>query len=218
MNDIVEACDRTWRSLGVDSETRHELATELRDDLSAAAADGQGAESLIGPDVRRFAEEWARERGATRTRPLLGQAALAAALGCVLTWLPLAFHINPSWLRHLLASTSVPPRSLLGVLLLYGMGWLWVVAPVVVLVWVALLRVGDDLRRRTVLWLTVLCPLWFVAAVVAARVLPASVGATSRWYPHVLTFSAVVVLAAVVVRWVVVAASKQRTHNSDRSA
>ena len=217
MNDIVEACDRTWRSLGVDSETRHELATELRDDLSAAAADGHGPESLIGTDVRRFAEEWARERGATRSRSRLGLVAAAAAVGCVLTWMPLAFHINPSWLRHLLASTSVPPRSLLGVLLLYGMGWLWVVVPVVALVWVVLLRVGDDLRRRTVLWLAVLCPVWFVAAVEAARVLTERVGATSRWYPNVLTFSTVVVFAAVTVRWGVVAASRRASRDDARA-
>ena len=210
MNDIVEACDRTWRSLGVDSETRHELATELRDDLSAAAADGHGPESLIGTDVRRFAEEWAREHGATRTRSRLGLVAAAAAVGCVLTWIPLAFHINPSWLRHLLVSTSVPPRSLLGVLLLYGMGWLWVVVPVVALVWLVLPRVGDELRRLTVVWLAVLCPVWFVAAVVVARVLTERVGATSRWSPHALTFSAVVVLASVAVRWVVVGRSGAR--------
>jgi hypothetical protein len=218
MRDIVEACDRTWRSLGVDSVTREELATELRDDLSAAEADGLGPEALIGTDVRRFAEEWARERGATRTRPLLGQVAMAAAVGCVLTWLPLAFHINPSWLRHLLASTSVPPRSLLGVLLLYGMGWLWVVVPVVVLVWVVLLGLEDDLRRRTVLWLTLLCPLWFVAAVEAAREVTHRVGITGNWYPHVLAFSAVVVLATVLVRWVVVAFSRRggRAHTDTR--
>jgi inner membrane protein len=60
---IAADCDRYWRENGVPHRARTTMRLELEQHLAAAAADGRSPESVIGPNVARFAEEWAREQG-----------------------------------------------------------------------------------------------------------------------------------------------------------
>ncbi|MFI6759541.1 hypothetical protein ACIBF5_10445 [Micromonospora sp. NPDC050417] len=59
----LATADREWRARGVNRRDRIALATDLRQDLEAAAADGVTPEQLLGPDVRGFARRLADEAG-----------------------------------------------------------------------------------------------------------------------------------------------------------
>ena len=64
MNAFVEECRREWKRLGVPDGVAEEMATELESDLAEAEADGVSAAEMLGEsDPRRFAANWARERG-----------------------------------------------------------------------------------------------------------------------------------------------------------
>lgn len=64
MNAYVEECRQEWRRLGVPELLAEEMAAELESDLAEAEADGVSAAELLGEsDPRRFAANWARERG-----------------------------------------------------------------------------------------------------------------------------------------------------------
>ena len=63
MSDVVRACRRTWRRLGVRRADVRDMAAELEADLAAAAAEGVPARELVGYDPGGFALSWAREKG-----------------------------------------------------------------------------------------------------------------------------------------------------------
>jgi hypothetical protein len=64
MTAYVEECRREWERLGVPDLLAEEMATELESDLAEAQADGVSATEILGEsDPRRFAANWASERG-----------------------------------------------------------------------------------------------------------------------------------------------------------
>ncbi|HEY7422039.1 MAG TPA: hypothetical protein VH541_08510 [Gaiellaceae bacterium] len=64
MSAYVDECRKEWKRLGVPELVAEEMATELEADLADAEADGVAAAELLGEsDPRRFAANWARERG-----------------------------------------------------------------------------------------------------------------------------------------------------------
>src|SRR5689334_25442276 len=70
MNAFVGECRREWKRLGVPDGLADEVAAELESDLAEAEADGVSAAELLGEsDPRRFAANWARERGLVSEPP-----------------------------------------------------------------------------------------------------------------------------------------------------
>ena len=70
MTAFVEDCRREWRRLGVPDGLADEMATDLEADLAEAQADGVSAAEMLGEsDPRRFAANWANERGLVSERP-----------------------------------------------------------------------------------------------------------------------------------------------------
>ena len=64
MTAYVEECRQEWKRLGVPDLLAEEMATELESDLAEAQADGISATEILGEsDPRRFAANWAGERG-----------------------------------------------------------------------------------------------------------------------------------------------------------
>jgi len=64
MTAYVEECRQEWKRLGVPDLLAEEMATELESDLAEAEADGVSATEILGEsDPRRFAANWASERG-----------------------------------------------------------------------------------------------------------------------------------------------------------
>ena len=64
MPTFVDECRYEWKRLGVPASLAEEMAAELEADLAEAEADGVPAAQLLGEsDPRRFAANWARERG-----------------------------------------------------------------------------------------------------------------------------------------------------------
>ena len=64
MPAFIEECRYEWKRLGVPDSMAEEMATELEADLAEAQADGVSAAEMLGEsDPRRFAANWACERG-----------------------------------------------------------------------------------------------------------------------------------------------------------
>ena len=64
MPAFIEECRHEWKRLGVPDSMADEMAAELEADLAEAEADGVSAAEMLGEsDPRRFAANWARERG-----------------------------------------------------------------------------------------------------------------------------------------------------------
>jgi hypothetical protein len=64
MPAFIQECRHEWKRLGVPDSTADEMAAELEADLAEAEADGISATEMVGEsDPRRFAANWARERG-----------------------------------------------------------------------------------------------------------------------------------------------------------
>ena len=64
MPAFIEECRYEWKRLGVPDSMAEEMATELEADLAEAEADGVSAAEMLGEsDPRRFAANWASERG-----------------------------------------------------------------------------------------------------------------------------------------------------------
>lgn len=59
LDQVVERCRGYWSGSGVTAEAVDEMAGELRTHLQEAAAAGKSIETVTGPDVEAFAEEWA---------------------------------------------------------------------------------------------------------------------------------------------------------------
>ena len=70
MNAYVEECRREWKRLGVPAGLAEEMAAELEADLAEAEVDGVSAAEMLGESApRRFAANWARERGLVSDPP-----------------------------------------------------------------------------------------------------------------------------------------------------
>jgi len=64
MPAFIEECRYEWKRLGVPDSMADEMAAELEADLAEAEADGVSDAEMLGEsDPRRFAANWARERG-----------------------------------------------------------------------------------------------------------------------------------------------------------
>ena len=70
VDQTIAECARYWRDTGVPSDRVAEMRDELNDHLNEAVAAGQTVDSVVGPDLATFAEEWASAyRSPLRTRP-----------------------------------------------------------------------------------------------------------------------------------------------------
>ncbi len=58
--EVVDRCRRYWSSTHVPSKAIKEMKAELASHLEEAARAGKAPQSVIGPDLNEFAEEWAR--------------------------------------------------------------------------------------------------------------------------------------------------------------
>ncbi len=58
---IVDRCRSYWDETRVPADAVGDMATELTDHLTEAAAEGKSPETVVGRDVIAFAEAWARE-------------------------------------------------------------------------------------------------------------------------------------------------------------
>ncbi|MEZ5175313.1 MAG: NfeD family protein [Acidimicrobiia bacterium] len=56
---VVERCRTYWLGSGVDRDMASDMAIELRSHLQDAMGAGKRVETVVGPDLERFAEEWA---------------------------------------------------------------------------------------------------------------------------------------------------------------
>lgn len=64
MTTYVKECRQEWKRLGVPDLLAEEMAMELESDLAEAQADGVSVTEILGEsDPRRFAANWASERG-----------------------------------------------------------------------------------------------------------------------------------------------------------
>ena len=71
--NLTEACRAYWRRNGVPEARIAEMSAELEDHLHEALADGKNVEDVTGPDVEKFAEDWAAPNRPSRS---LGQETL----------------------------------------------------------------------------------------------------------------------------------------------
>ena len=70
IEQTVAECARYWRDTGVPSDRVAEMRNELSDHLNEAVAAGQTVDSVVGPDLASFAEDWASAfRNPVRARP-----------------------------------------------------------------------------------------------------------------------------------------------------
>jgi|SRR5450759_493431 len=83
MKEVLAACRRTWKRLGVRRADARALAAELEADLAVAQSDGTSTGAYVGNDPHGFALEWASARGLVRTRLALISTALASVLGAI---------------------------------------------------------------------------------------------------------------------------------------
>lgn len=58
---IVAACEQYWRETKVPRARVREMAAELQSHLLEAQGEGKTPETVVGPDLPAFAEEWAAE-------------------------------------------------------------------------------------------------------------------------------------------------------------
>src|SRR5690606_20773710 len=79
VNRLVDDCARYWAEAGVPRRRVAEMRLELTQHLEAAAAEGRSPESVVGPGVGKFAQEWA-EAGAAAGALALGVVAVVVAV------------------------------------------------------------------------------------------------------------------------------------------
>jgi len=91
-DQIIDRCRAYWQGSGVTPEGTNEMAVELRSHLRDAADAGKPLETVTGPDIEAFAEDWAEaNRGPKpQTKPTLPResatkptAGLWAGLGAI---------------------------------------------------------------------------------------------------------------------------------------
>ena len=59
VDQVVDRCRSYWLESGVSEDAAAEMASELRSHLDEAASAGKSIETVTGPDIDEFAEEWA---------------------------------------------------------------------------------------------------------------------------------------------------------------
>ncbi|MFI9528982.1 hypothetical protein [Micromonospora rosaria] len=153
IDDVLAEADRAWRAYGVGTADRTALATDLRLDLQAAAADGVDAARLLGGDVAGFARRLAVEAGVRRVRRDYGRvlrtALAGAVLGGVLAYAVL-ITMYPVFVRLIDIPRSVQVPIQVAVAVYYGVPALVVVAGAVLAV---RLRLRDLPRIRRTGWM-----------------------------------------------------------------
>ena len=179
MKEVLAACRRIWRRLGVRRTDARSMAAELEADLTAAENDGTSVGAYVGTDLRGFALEWARARGLVRTRLALVSTAFASILGTV----PGAFFAlfvaygmssqafaeifgSPEEVGRARVMTYSPPSWLL--LGLYALGAVIAYAGALAAVSAWLSWRLDPARGRTLRYLALGMPLGTAAAVFSA--------------------------------------------------
>lgn len=87
---VLDRADREWRRMRVVDEDRLALRVDLRRELAGAVADGVPPDTLVGPDVARFARDLATSAGARQVphmyRRLLLAGFAGGVPGLVLAW------------------------------------------------------------------------------------------------------------------------------------
>jgi membrane protein implicated in regulation of membrane protease activity len=58
-DQVVDRCRTYWLGSGVNSDEASDMAIELRSHLQDAIGEGKAIDSVVGPDLDSFAEEWA---------------------------------------------------------------------------------------------------------------------------------------------------------------
>jgi Na+-transporting NADH:ubiquinone oxidoreductase subunit NqrE len=176
MNEVLKACRRIWRRLGVRRADAGSMVAELEADLVAAESDGTSVGAYVGRDLRGFALEWASARGLVRTRLALGSTALASILGTI----PGAFFAlfvaygmssaafaeifgKPEQTGDTTVMTYSPSKWLLLALYLLGAVIAYAGALAAVSVWLSWCL--DPARKRTLRYLALGLPFGTVAAV-----------------------------------------------------
>jgi hypothetical protein len=176
MREVLAACRRIWRRLGVRRKDANSMAAELEADLMAAENDGTSAGAYVGTDLRDFALEWASARGLVRTRLALGSTALVSVIGAI----PGAFFAlfvaygmssdafaeifgSPEQVGDTTVMTYAPPSWLL--LGLYVLGAVLAYGGALAAVWAWLSWRLDPARRRTLRYLALGLPFGTAAAV-----------------------------------------------------
>jgi len=179
MKEVLAACRRIWRRLGVRRTDARSMAAELEADLTAAENDRTSVGAYVGTDLRGFALEWARARGLVRTRLALVSTAFASILGTV----PGAFFAlfvaygmssqafaeifgSPEEVGRASVMTYSPPSWLL--LGLYALGAVIAYAGALAAVSAWLSWRLDPARGRTLRYLALGMPLGTAAAVFSA--------------------------------------------------
>ncbi len=168
----IRSIERTWRRLGVPTQSRQEMAAELAADLAASAADGGTAVDVVGPDPTTFAREWAEARGEVRGRWRLGLVTVAVILGAVpgaVFGLFIAYGTSSEAFASLVGNTDgyvdIPGWLSLS---LYGVGGILALAGALLTTSAALRSVDDPHPRRTVRLLAVVLPIAAILGVAAA--------------------------------------------------
>jgi len=83
IDQTVRSAEREWRRRHVRPADLARLSRDLRDDLTAAAAEGVAASELLGTDVRGFARRLADEAGVERVPYEFDRLLLTALLGAL---------------------------------------------------------------------------------------------------------------------------------------
>ncbi|HEY5478255.1 MAG TPA: hypothetical protein VIJ84_01420 [Gaiellaceae bacterium] len=176
MKEMLAACRRIWRRLGVRRADANSMAAELEADLKAAEEDGASVGAYVGGDLRAFALEWAGARGLVRTRLAFVSTPIASILGAI----PGAFFAlfaaygmssaafaeifgKPAGSGDATVMVYNPSRWLLGSLYLLGAVFAYVGALAAVSAWLSWRL--DPARRRTLRYLAIGLPFGTAAAV-----------------------------------------------------
>jgi hypothetical protein len=96
---VLEDCVEYWRRTGVPRSAVANMREELERHLRDAVAEGRTVESVVGPEILVFAEEWGREfrpRGAIR-RPADGRGPAFLGLGAGILDLVTMLAFTTAW-------------------------------------------------------------------------------------------------------------------------
>jgi len=176
MKEVLAACRRTWRRIGVRRADARAMTAELEADLAAAESDGISMGAYVGSDLRGFALEWARARGFIRTRLALVSTALISIVGVIpgaFFTLFIIFGMSSNAFAQTFGSeervgkttvmTYTPSKWLLGCLYLLGAVFAYIGALAAVSAWLSWRL--DPARSRTLRYLVLGMPLGTAVAI-----------------------------------------------------